>query len=114
MFLAGTDLQFYEATQNRWYYWAFSDGTDQATLFAFTDVDNSLGFGGSVIEQTSISTWLLHLDDAMSFYDDGDNDVLIQIRLSAATPTPAPEPATLLLLGSGLLGLIGFRRKFKK
>jgi hypothetical protein len=25
-----------------------------------------------------------------------------------------PEPSTLLLLGSGLLGLIGFRRKVKK
>ena len=27
---------------------------------------------------------------------------------------PVPEPATLLLLGSGLLCLAGFRRKFKK
>ena len=27
---------------------------------------------------------------------------------------PNPEPTTMLLLGFGLLGIVGFRRKFKK
>ena len=35
-------------------------------------------------------------------------------RLTIAATQPAPEPATMLLLGSGLVGLIGFRRKFRK
>lgn len=39
---------------------------------------------------------------------------LDEIRGYEITSTPVPEPATMLLLGSGLAGLAGFRRKFKK
>lgn len=30
------------------------------------------------------------------------------------TVNPIPEPTTMLLFGSGLIGLAGFRRRFKK
>jgi PEP-CTERM motif len=35
-------------------------------------------------------------------------------NIEALSSTPIPEPVTMLLLGSGLLGLAGLRKKFKK
>ncbi len=50
----------------------------------------------------------------------GDNFGLIldQVSLNSVSalpePAPVPEPSTLLLLGSGLIGLVGFKRKYKQ
>ena len=47
---------------------------------------------------------------------DGYSDVVFQGNgaWAVSSERPVPEPTTILLLGSGLLGLARFRRKFKK
>jgi len=38
--------------------------------------------GGKILQKISPTIWLLHLDDAMSYLvDDDENDVLMQIRI---------------------------------
>lgn len=83
-FTAGTIINFGMFTQfGSESGWAFSTGTDQASIVAFADLDNSLGMNHSNTQQTSSTTWLLHLDDALSYlFDDDNNDVLMQIRLA--------------------------------
>jgi uncharacterized repeat protein (TIGR03803 family) len=62
--------------------WAFTTGSTRASVVAFSEVDNSLGMGGKILQKTTPTTWLLHLDDALSYlYDDDDNDLLMQIRI---------------------------------
>ncbi len=88
----GSPLHFYQRTEFGGVYWAFSiDTITDASRYAFIDLDDSLGFGGSIIEQTGPTTWLLHMDDAASFYyDDDDDDVLVQLRLEPAGGIQVP------------------------
>jgi len=50
-----------------------------------------------------------------SGYPYGEADIDAVGAISSASPvTPVPEPSTMLLLGSGLFGVVAFRKKFKK
>ncbi|MBZ5611740.1 MAG: hypothetical protein LAP38_26065 [Acidobacteriia bacterium] len=86
-------------------YWAFSNGTDQASVIAFSDTHNSLGMGGKIIQPTGTNTWVMHLDDAASYLvDDNNGDVLIQLRLSAGS-APSPTGGVFVAPSTGTLYL---------
>jgi hypothetical protein len=48
------------------------------------------------------------------YYDDIKTNHEFSVAGIDVTPEPVPEPATMLLLGSGLAGMFGLRRKLKK
>ena len=59
------------------------------------------------------NTIRIAMEDGFTF--GADSDITIHATItnlgSGGTPAPVPEPATILLMGAGLLGLVGYNRK---
>jgi hypothetical protein len=58
------------------------------------------------------SEYVLGFEDSLGGGDQDYQDLVVMVE--SVAPTSVPEPATLLLLGLGLFGVAGIRRKFKK
>jgi hypothetical protein len=70
-----------------------SDGLDHMVTWEVTDTPN---------------TWVIAWEDLPGGGDRDFNDLVVEVQIN-----PVPIPAAFLLLGSGLIGLLGVRKKFK-
>ena len=119
----GYDLALFETGHNLDEFGVRLEGQGPGNWQWYTPIDTGYDNEGGF----DINVALIDLD-AFGLADDSElhrieikmfhyKDSIAQIPMLSivgASPSEVPAPATILLLGTGLVGLVGFRKKFKK
>jgi hypothetical protein len=118
---------FYKSLGNKGYY--AKDGTNPQPGWGFTNTDDFENlltvdpdllwavkyYSGTEYSLNSNDAWGFNfLDGKQSPADKSAVNNYYALAVIEGKVSPVPEPATMLLLASGLLGLAGLRRKFRK